>query len=210
MKRSLFLFFVIFMVLFLCSSSYATAIYQLDDGTHENSVGLTSGGELFWANQFDVVGSDNIIESISIAWGAYTEGLAGYVYLWEDPNDDGNPTDRVLLTSLSVVAVNADTDILNTYDIVDQIVSGSFFVGASMIHNSGQYPASIDENASMGKSWIWASGVDEAIIDSFGLPGNWMIRANTSGPVVPEPNTLILFGAGLLGFAGATRRKLKK
>src|SRR6476660_6221481 len=43
--------------------------YSIDDGTAEDSVGLTNGGNLLVLNSFPVSGGNNVITSISIAWG---------------------------------------------------------------------------------------------------------------------------------------------
>ncbi len=44
------------------------ATYMIDDGTAEDSIGLTAGGTFTAANLFAVTGGNNIITSIEIAW----------------------------------------------------------------------------------------------------------------------------------------------
>ena len=46
------------------------ALYQIDDGTAEEGVGLTIGGDLICLNEFTVVPGSATITSISIAWGS--------------------------------------------------------------------------------------------------------------------------------------------
>ena len=77
--------------------------YMIDDGMAEDSVGLTAGGSLVALNEFPVTGGNNVITSISIAWGtpAFPDpslnGLPYTAVLWSDPNGDGSPTDAVVL-----------------------------------------------------------------------------------------------------------------
>ena len=82
--------------------------YVIDDGTAEDSIGLTAGGTFVSCNEFTVTGGNNIITSISIAWGTPAfpdptlDGLAYTAVLWSDPNGDGSPTDAVVLARLPV------------------------------------------------------------------------------------------------------------
>ena len=43
--------------------------YVIDDGTAEDSIGLTAGGSFIACNSFPVTAGNNLITSISIAWG---------------------------------------------------------------------------------------------------------------------------------------------
>jgi hypothetical protein len=84
------------------------------------------------------------------------------VCVWEDPNDDGNPVDAVLLTQQATTVANGDTDILNVVPITPVNVNGAFFVGAFCPTQwstpaLSDFPASIDTtNPSLGRSWIVA------------------------------------------------------
>src|SRR6476646_2935333 len=77
--------------------------YMIDDGTAEDSIGLTAGGTFVSCNSFPVTGGNNVITSISIAWGTplfpdpTLNGLPYTAVLWSDPNGDGSPTDAVVL-----------------------------------------------------------------------------------------------------------------
>src|SRR5882724_10281344 len=89
--------------------------YSIDDGMAEDSVGLTSGGNLLCLNSF-TTGSDNTILSISIAWGTPSfpdptlNGLPYTAVLWNDPNGDGSPTDAVVLAMAPGVISMQGTD----------------------------------------------------------------------------------------------------
>src|SRR6476469_9413379 len=171
--------------------------YMIDDGTAEDSVGLTNGGNLLVLNSFPVSGGNNVITSISIAWGtpAFPDptlnGLPYTAVLWSDPNGDGSPTDAVVLAQAPGVISQQGTDTFITTAIPPTMVTTTnFFVGFLITHTAGQFPAAFDESAPIpNRSFIaLTSSINDlsgaAPIESFGLVGNWLIRAdgNTGGP----------------------------
>ena len=179
--------------------------YVIDDGTAEDSIGLTAGGTFVSCNEFSVSGGNNVITSISIAWGTplfpdpTLNGLPYTAVLWSDPNGDGSPTDAVVLAMAPGVISSAGTDTFITTAIPPTMVTtANFFVGFLITHNAGQFPAAFDETAPIpNRSWIdLTSNINDlsgsAPIESFGLVGNWLIRAdgNTGGPTptgTPSP-----------------------
>ncbi len=179
--------------------------YVIDDGTAEDSVGLTAGGSLVACNEFTVTGGNNVITSISIAWGtpAFPDptlnGLPYTAVLWSDPNGDGSPTDAVVLAMAPGVISQEGTNTFITTTIPPTMVTtANFFVGFLITHAAGQFPAALDEsNPIPNRSWVDATSnindLSGAItIESAGLPGNWLIRAdaNTGGPTptgTPSP-----------------------
>ncbi|MCH8316189.1 MAG: PEP-CTERM sorting domain-containing protein [Planctomycetes bacterium] len=95
-------------------------------------------------------------------------------------------------------------------------VGADFYVGLIDIQTGLdeiiRFPASLDtDSGTQGRSWAWFGGADLAepgagdhtigTIDSFGLPGNWLIRATG----VPAPGALALLG--LAGLAARRRRR---
>src|SRR4051812_29202644 len=180
--------------------------YMIDDGTAEDSIGLTAGGTFVACNSFPVTGGNNVITSISIAWGtpAFPDptlnGLPYTAVLWSDPNGDGSPTDAVVLAQVPGVIAAAGTDTFITTPIPPTMVTtANFFVGFLVTHTAGQFPAAFDETAPTlpNRSWIdLTSNINDlsgsAPIESFGLVGNWLIRADgkTGGPTptgTPSP-----------------------
>ena len=189
-------------------------MYSIDDGTAEDSIGLTAGGTFVSCNSFPVTGGNNVITSISIAWGtpAFPDptlnGLAYTAVLWSDPNGDGSPTDAVVLAQAPGVISAAGTDTFITTAIPPTMVTtANFFVGFLITHTAGQFPAAFDESAPIpNRSWIaLTSNINDlsgaAPIESFGLVGNWLIRAdgNTGGPTptgTPSPTPTATCTAG--------------
>ena len=140
------------------------------------------------------------ITAVSLAWGDMSgDGTPSTVYLWADPNGDGDPTDATVLASAATAVANNGTDIFSTVEIPQTFVGPvgtSFFVGAIIYHQIGEYPASLDQTTSQGESWIagHSSSINPnnlgglslppAEIGSLGLPGNWLLRAEAG----PAPN----------------------
>ena len=78
------------------------------------------------------------------------------------------------------------------------VPTANFFVGFLITHTAGQFPAALDESAPIpNRSWVaLTSNINDLsgahTIESAGLPGNWLIRAdgNTGGPTptgTPSP-----------------------
>ena len=200
------LVFVVTALMVTCWSGSAPAfLYSVDDGSHEEVIGLSGGGNLTWMNQFFQTPGADTINRVLVAWGDIPDGTPGTVSIWSDPSGTGNPAGRVLLTSRSVTVINSNTDIFNAYCITPTTVPGSFFVGIEMTIADLQWPASLDTTSTYMSSWIGAldSGLPFDLIDNYGFAGNWLIRAEA----VPEPSTFLLLGAGLGGLALLRRRK---
>jgi hypothetical protein len=180
--------------------------YMIDDGTAEDSIGLTAGGSFVACNSFPVTGGNNVITSISIAWGtpAFPDptlnGLPYTAVLWSDPNGDGSPTDAVVLAQAPGVISQQGTDTFITTVIPPTMVTTTnFFVGFLITHVGGQFPAAFDETAPTlpGRSFVAQTANINDLSGAFpieeaGLVGNWLIRAegNTGGPTptgTPSP-----------------------
>ena len=180
---------------------------MIDDGTAEDAAGFGSGLQNFealWFNQFDVIPGQETIASVSIAWGTpnFVDDINGtpvIIAIWSDPNGDGDPSDAVLLGSTTGTIVNAATDTFVTYPFSQPVTlpagATSFFVGDETPMNNGpeHFYQGIDKNSILYRqSWVAAmsSGAPAdlehpgrndfiGIVDDFGLPGNWLIRADS-------------------------------
>ena len=173
-------------------------IYKLDDGTQENALGLNVGGDVLWLNCFDAIPGFEEISSVNLTWGPMSNGKASKVLVYEDPNNDGDPTDAVLLTMADVSVANAGTNTFISVPITPVTVEGKFFIGA-MVQNQvgGESPAPVDTNSSAHSSWIVGNttpgGMDiydlgnndvpPVLLDDLGLPGNFLLRADGQAPV---------------------------
>jgi hypothetical protein len=191
------------------------AVYMIDDGTAEDAVGFgngTSNSEAVWFNQFDVIPGQTMISTVSVAWGtpAFPDpsinGTSITIGIWSDPNGDGDPHDAVLLGQVSGTIQNAGTDTFVDYTLsppVDVSAFTSFFVGDMTPMNNGpeKFFQGIDEDSTLHRQ-SWVAGMSDGspvdfenlgnndvlgLIDDFGIPGNWLIRADTGAVVSPTP-----------------------
>jgi len=171
--------------------------YGVDDGTTETSVGLSDDGTLIWFNALEATSGCELISEIWIVWGSFDapssppNGSAAHVYLWEDPNDDGNPSDAVLLMAHPVEVQNSGTGAEARYNIPITSVSGTFFLGASYEGPALTYSGAVDNTIPVVDppvSWYTiavfgpfdpenlAAYAPELLVDA-DIPGEWVMRA---------------------------------
>jgi hypothetical protein len=180
---------------------------QVDDGTVENCIGLTApGGQFVWFNRFTPTEFPIGLTQIQISWiNNATIGCTFVVtgdvfdlFTWSDA--DGNPANGAVSVSShvgqTVSAFNTFQSV--SFSMVNYPGPGDVLVGA--VNRAGMdgvdFPAAIDQTATQVRSWIGAYTAGNppvpppipadaffGTIDSFGLAGNWMVRA--SGVVTP-------------------------
>ncbi len=168
--------------------------YQWDDGTHDAALGLPDGGggDVLALNAFTAVPGGETITEVSVAFGDVPSGTAATLLLYEDPNDDGDPSDAVLLATVDTVVANPNTDLFTTVSMTPTLVQGGFFVGV-LFHNqsTGAAPIGLDTTASARQSWVVGhttqGGLDivdlmnndypPELVDSAVTDGNVMLRA---------------------------------
>ena len=164
--------------------------YGLDDGSSENEVGLGNGGTLAWLNHFVVVPNGESIKAVRVAYGNVATGTPATVYLWDDPDGNGNPNDAQVLAAASTTVQNPGTDTFIYVDITETYVGPegtSFFVGVLLQHAAGEIPAPIDQTSDQGESWLagGSGGVNPNNLSAaslfgqpadFGFTGNWLVR----------------------------------
>lgn len=172
------------------------SIYTIDDGSEETNLGFNADFELMWMNAFQTVGGAEVITSISSAVAnAPASGLPARYLLYEDPNDDGDPSDAVLLAETSAVLVNPGTNEFTTASISPTRVSGVFFIAVLVQEDDGAsaFPGPLDDSSpSQQASWVIGnSGIGgfnadtltsnsfgPFVLDDIGFPGNWLLRAD--------------------------------
>jgi len=192
-----------------------SCLYLIDDGTQDNSIGITGDADIMWLNYFTAIAGCELINTVYVMWGEMSDGGPCRIILYEDPDDDGNPDDAVYLTETLTMVQNANTNIFTTVNIIPTTVSGGFFVAALCQNVAlGNYPAPLDELLSQTNSWAVANypGLFDTynlinnplppyLIDLLGFPGNWCLRAEgtEAGPTaVPVSNWALILGIGLI------------
>ncbi len=181
---------------------------QHDDGTTENANSVGTQGTLRstgWIHSIGDIGSATTVSTVSTIWGwtgtgsPLPAGLTGNVAVWEDPNDDGNPNDAVLLGSGSAPMVGQHTDAFQTIALSSSVTAtGKFFIGAWVEHTTG-FPAPRDVTGCGGRPFMgWLVGNAGGPLDMNNLTANsappfqttngnsyrFNLRANcSSGPV---------------------------
>ncbi|MEO8027455.1 MAG: PEP-CTERM sorting domain-containing protein [Bryobacteraceae bacterium] len=222
-------------LVFAASPARSASIYSIDDGVGESGIGGFQSIDVF-LNSFQSVSGADRITAVRIAFGDFTHtlptnGTAITAALYTDPNNDGNPLDAVLVSSVNGVVANSNTDTFVEYVFPSGVtipIGNWFFIGFTIQNLTGNnLGAERDTSSSAGRSWDarWFTAVSFSLadlsnstlnnLDSFfgaGQGGNLMIRAvgEDSGAVgdVPEPATIWLGGAGL-GLLAAFARKRK-
>lgn len=180
--------------------------YAHDLGASDRSMGVGGGGDLIILNGYQAPpGTDAIVE-LSATFGSPADpsGYAGgnIVWaIWEDPNDDFDPHNAVLLWSAPDIVDPAtiDTDLFQSISVPSVTVSDVFFVGVMFDdHLAGEAPASLEQTVpSSGRAWIAADTTGSGDIgnllandfgpvemSAIGFDGVWMVRAvgpNCSG-----------------------------
>ena len=179
--------------------------FVLDDGTYENNIGLndqaSTESAAIWLNRFSPPPGTGAftIDSISILWPQNTNGsLVGKqvnLVAYYDADGDGDPSNATRLGGDNFVTI-PDLDTFDVYTVNFAVPGdGDVYVGFENTYALGGsspilFPAAIDEDSgSQGHSWVAGMSVGDpdpdnlanndlfGVIDAFGLPGNWLIRA---------------------------------
>jgi hypothetical protein len=203
------------------------ATYQLDDGTSENALGFGGQGDDFaamWLNAFEVVEGAGTLTEISTTWGnegsesVPPEGKEGVAAVYNDPNNDGDPSDAELLTQTEITVQDPGTNNFTTVSLPPTDVEGTFFIGVMLENNdSANFPMPMDESSEFqGASWaigetatpgnfnledLSANEIGPDNLGDVGFPANWLLRAEgganfvavePSAGTVPEGGSLDL------------------
>ncbi len=200
--------------------------YIYDSGVSTTSFGNIHHNAWAWIHHFDRQAGAAVLTAISTTFGtpvfpgeSHVEpGQAFQVHVWSDPNEDGNPSDAVLLASASgtVDAGSIDTDIFQTLSIGPVALPPSFFIGAATL---GQFPAPLDQTIDNGDAWIDSNGVEydpnlvvaALNMDAIGLPGVWLLRGNAGAdadvPTISQWGMITLIGLVLVASLFFMRRR---
>jgi hypothetical protein len=168
--------------------------YAYDDGTSENSLGWTAGGESVWCHSFDS-GTSDVLTTVSSTFGSATttngppNGDPCYIYVWDDPNNDGNPIDAALIGTATGVVANTNTNTFNEFVLdAPTAVTAKFFVACHVYQAVGIYAAPMDESTPYGgEAWFIGGAVFDPNdltttamyeMGSIGFPAYWLLRAD--------------------------------
>jgi hypothetical protein len=191
-----------------------------DDGTTENALGLTAGGETGWLHNQECL---CVVDRISTAYGTPLGGLipngnASTVVCYEDTDCDRNPTTpaagMTLMWSVATVVTNADTDMFHNVPRVGgtpNASSGCTWIMATAVQASGQFPAPMDQTNPTPKSWVVgqttgaggvlninnlnANNVPPLQMQAIGFPSAFLLRA-TGTECSTDPFPAQCFGSG--------------
>lgn len=173
----------------------------LDDGSRDDALGLTAGGQFVWFNRFTPSPADYpfTLNEVQILFGAGVGVNVGElvdIYIYEDIDGDGDPATgaTILGSQLNATVQAVDDSTWSTYildtpvvfenpgDVLIAVVNRTAGIGA------GTYVAAMDMTSSQGRSWIGLYSGNPAnpptfpadslwgTVDSVGFPGNWMVR----------------------------------
>ena len=178
-------------------------LYRADDGSQEQVIQAT-GGNLIWFNEFRSISDNEVIVAVDICWGIIKEGTLTDIAVWVDPDDDGDPTNALLVALLlDVPAVNPQTGTFVTIPIPPTFVGHAgeiFYVGAHVVEGPGDFPACVDQTLPhRRKSWavvgdnldmLWDNPLPPVILDDScpECAGNWLIRARRVGSSDADEN----------------------
>jgi hypothetical protein len=154
---------------------------QVDDGSGDavETFDLTPNSELAVFQRFGRPGDNTLVSNLFVAYGALfangqtgtVDGMPVNVFIYDDPNDDYDPSDAVLLQSVATTIQQHDTDLFNTVPLSPAIaVSGVYFIGWSFT-NPAVLPALP----------LYPFGSDAENCEA--LPGDAWVAFNVGGPM---------------------------
>ena len=192
--------------------------YRLDDGSGNIGVGppSTFDADMLWGNYFYAEPGFSTITELSVGLNAPpAPGSLLTLYLFDDPDDDGDPTNAVPVAEVSGTPTVFSQTGFNTFAIEPTTVSGGFFVAANAFARRGtDRPARLDPQGDGSLAWLFYDGeidptdlgaspfftrMDNAAVVPFS--GVWMIRATA----VPAPGAAVTLVAACVVCRGRRR-----
>ncbi len=216
------------LVLMSSSSVHGDTLHAYDDGVANITLGpprsFAEFGDIdmLWGNYFFTDGQDEFITSVSFGLGDLSEGNNVSIWIFDDPDDDADPTNAVPVFSAQTTGMNLGFD-FNVFETTPTLVQGGFFVAIghlavlTMPGGEPDYPspARFDPDGRPDRSWFfYDDDIPENDLASSGfvqrmdgpfvpIQGAFAVRA--VGVPVPEPTTWIGMCLGL-GLIGVRRR----
>jgi len=168
----------------------------LDDGTIQNSIGLSNGGEFVWLNQFSPHESlfPFVLKEVEIYF-PFAQGMSAgeridlFIYQTDQSEPDENAELLQALRDVPVSALGQWTTFPLEVPIYLSEAKSILIAVVNRELGLNGFPAAIDQSGEpAGRSWIgtYSGGVPDVPnfpsnglwgkIDNLGFPGNWMIR----------------------------------
>lgn len=183
----------------------AAASCAYDDGAADTAFGLPPGGRVAWLQPFGAPGRQTFVERVSAMFGpplapsAPAIGAPVDILLWEDPNDDGDPHDAVLVHQGAGVVSHVSDGVFDDFAVPGRWMDGVFFAGVALDQLPNQFPAPFDTSvcevpAAVAAWFVGDAGgvLDVVNLNNNGAPpanvstsiinGQWMLRAGCSVP----------------------------
>ena len=171
--------------------------YRIDDGGPEFGI-RGAGDNMAWLTSHRVIQGASTVEAVEIMFVFVPSTQPATIYIWSDPNGDGNPSDAQVLASKTVPITTLG--VLQTIDMPDTFIGvngTSFFVGAITTATTADFPGALDTSGTpaLDRSWIVGSdntinpndlftGAAQAVLIEDALPfaGKWVLRAKSTAP----------------------------
>ena len=184
--------------------------YLHDDGRSNGATGPNFGDGYIALNAFTVSGGFDTITSIDVSWFGPDGDETVAAAMWSDPNQDGDPSDGVLLGTSAAVFASAGNGGFQNLALTSPIDVGSagdwFFAGVYFETDPEMLSVGTDTDYA-GPTVSWGFAYPGGAPDPNDLMNPrsfdsiaFMIRANA----VPAPGALALLA---LGGLGAFRRR---
>lgn len=170
--------------------------YILDTGVGTFNIGPSQfDANMTWLNSFDTIEGGEVITNISVSFGdiADNDGNIGSdlvtVAILKDPNNDHDPTDAILLSTMQVQWIDTGFGEFVDYPIEPTTIDGVFFVAVVMDVIQRSNTASMDPNSPSAGSQSWLFYNPKPNLNDLGSSpfilrmgdspflGAWMIRA---------------------------------
>ncbi|MEZ6244198.1 MAG: GC-type dockerin domain-anchored protein [Phycisphaerales bacterium] len=169
--------------------------YSEDDGVSNILLGPPPSFEEFgdidmlWGNYYFTLTPTELVTLVSFGLGDLSEGSQVSVWVFDDPDDDADPTNAVPLYSATTTGANLGFA-FNTLELPNVEVSGGFFVAvghlALLTYPSGSpdypAPARFDPDGRPDRSWFF---YDDDIPETDLASSGFVSRMD--GPFVPIP-----------------------
>jgi hypothetical protein len=131
------------------TDAWAQVTYQHDDGSAESTFGAGATTTLMLLNRFQEQPGGDTVSQLGGVWGSAVDGVPVTLFLYDDPDNDGDPSNAVLLASTDASGGSFGEAFF--VPIQPTVISGIFFVAIRFSNAGG---LGLDEgSAGAGRTW---------------------------------------------------------